>query len=350
MAVDPRPPRQRGQRVLPMPKPAPYPPIPGQPYDPWRALGGQAPRELLADRRLASSAKLIYQVLIRYTDRSGRCWPSIAQLAADLAMAQRTAKWCLSRLRRFGYVSVERLGRWRTRNTYALIWQPAWGTSSGAYQGAWAPRNAGKPEERRGGEAHGAMDGPISAPPYGATGCPIAPGHMGQWTAPLMGQWIAPGTIPVEPEQGASSSSHLPGLAIQSREASEKRDDDDRPIRSDWNELIDLIHQSTGQPPDRKLMLKIFEHCQLAGVTLRQYLDDIKPRLCRLRSRPGPGFFYRHAEQFRQSRPAPKARPMAQASGPCTCRFGRLETGEYCDRCQLGRDLRRIEARKESAQ
>jgi len=333
-----------------MPKPAPHPPIPGQPYDPWRALGGQAPRELLADRRLTSSAKLIYQVLIRYTDRSGRCWPSIGRLAADIATDARWVKRHLALLRRTGYIAVERRGRWRTTNTYVLIWQPTWTASSGAYQGAWAPPTAAVNEGRTDRERYGGAYAPISKSSYGGAYAPIQGGHMGAHTPHDMGAHTPPRTIPIEPEQRASSSSYLPGLTIQSPETQKEQDDDDRPIRSDWDELIDLIHQATGQPPDRKLMVKIFEHCQLAGATLRQYLDDIGPRLHRLRSRPGPGFFYRHAEQFRQSRPAPKARPMAQAAGPCTCRFGRLETGEYCDRCQLGRDLRRIEAPGESAQ
>jgi len=67
---------------------------------------------------------------------------------------------------------------------------------------------------------------------------------------------------------------------------------------SDRDELIALIAQSTGQDADAHLVSKITEMLELRLVPLREYLDDIRPRLGRLSERAGPGFFYTHARTF----------------------------------------------------
>ena len=115
--------------------------------------------------------------------------------------------------------------------------------------------------------------------------------------------------------------------------------DDDKP-KSEKAELIELIQESTGLAPDRRLVRDITEQLELRGIRLRQYLDDIRPRLLRLKDPPGPGFFLSHATRWRDSRPAEKP-PHTDRQGASHCSAcsstGRTPQG-YCG-CSMGRDL-----------
>jgi len=64
--------------------------------------------------------------------------------------------------------------------------------------------------------------------------------------------------------------------------------DDDKPKPlsetkwvSDRDELIATIREATGERPDEKLLMQIGDAVQIRGGTLRQFLDDIRPRISR---------------------------------------------------------------------
>jgi hypothetical protein len=118
---------------------------------------------------------------------------------------------------------------------------------------------------------------------------------------------------------------------------------------SDRDELIAAIAKSVGQQPDRRLLRDIQERLELRGGSLRDYLDDIRPRLTRLSLRPSFGFFMYQARHWGSldSAPAPEpqaknqAKAMTERCSKCPG-TGRRDSGEYCD-CPLGTDLARAE-------
>lgn len=301
--------------------PAPFPPIVGQPYDPWRVFRGRPPAALLSSRDLSPSAKLVYIALMRYADRSGRCWPSQKQLALDTGLPLRTVEYCTPMLRRAGYISVKR--RRGTTAVYALLFHPTFSQEPqilrfSEMQEPQPLRLSGSQEP----QLLRSRTASIAAGTYTTELGPRSP------TVPSSSKVV---TVPDRKPAARASSG----------------DDDDR-IRyaSEQDELAALIRQATGSLPDRKLVWQIWVEVQSAGATLREYLDDIKPRIWRLRQAPGPGFFLSHARQFasKANQPVPEPRP---APVPCDCRHGVREDGSFCTRCQLGRDLARVTARIE---
>ena len=130
------------------------------------------------------------------------------------------------------------------------------------------------------------------------------------------------------------------------------KNDDDKPkppnpaiprqvFASEGDELVVLISKATGEAPDRKLVEDIRQAVELRGATLRAYLDDIEPRLGRLKSKPGPGFFHDHAKKFGGYDQQPIL--ANEIRGPC-CKFGVRPDGSPCD-CQTGRELVRATER-----
>lgn len=125
--------------------------------------------------------------------------------------------------------------------------------------------------------------------------------------------------------------------------------DDDKPKplwASARDELIATILESTGERPDRKLLRQIDDAVQSRGGTIRQYLDDIRPRIGRLKKRPGFGFFHEHARNWGGSEQRQAPEPQQQAP-KCSCRFGQIEVdGEWrpCPECRLGQDLAKMNA------
>jgi len=122
------------------------------------------------------------------------------------------------------------------------------------------------------------------------------------------------------------------------------RSDDDQP-RTEKAELIELIRQAAGEPADRRLIRDIGDSLELRSVPLREYLDDIRPRLLRLKHRPRAGFFLNHAREWRDSRPAQlPAQPIRSEARCSHCRgTGRTRAG-YCT-CSMGKELERVERR-----
>jgi hypothetical protein len=117
------------------------------------------------------------------------------------------------------------------------------------------------------------------------------------------------------------------------------------------DELAALIRDATGALPDHRGFEQILVQLELRGVTIRQFIDDIRPRLPRLsRTRGcGFGFFYSQALQWGSwqqqlvDEPETLEQAQAKARGCTACdRTGRKLSGEYCS-CATGRDLRLVE-------
>jgi len=124
---------------------------------------------------------------------------------------------------------------------------------------------------------------------------------------------------------------------------------------SDRDELVALMKATLNRMPDKKAVRTITEALEIRGGTLREYLDDIKPRLERLRNPAREGFFIKHAQMWggegTTPAPAPEtAESKEKRTGPCAeCRgLGRVGD-KYCD-CPMGVDLQRVESRATNGQ
>lgn len=120
------------------------------------------------------------------------------------------------------------------------------------------------------------------------------------------------------------------------------KNDDDKPktpkpaFASIADELVALILKATGESPDRKLIESIRQSVESRSGTLRAFLDDIEPRLGRLKEKPGQGFFHDHAKKFGGYEQQPII--ANEIRGPC-CKYGVTADGKCCTSCQTGRDL-----------
>lgn len=124
-----------------------------------------------------------------------------------------------------------------------------------------------------------------------------------------------------------------------------KADDDDktkgRNFATELDELAALVLDSTSEHAERKLLHDVEGTLTAHGFGLRAYLDDISPRLKRLRETPGLGFFLSHARAF-GGESQDKIKPTVKTNGRC-CLGGKLQSGEYCGECAMGKDLKRAE-------
>ncbi len=101
--------------------------------------------------------------------------------------------------------------------------------------------------------------------------------------------------------------------------------------------------------PDRKLVRQIPEFLELRGGTVRKYLEDIRPRLKRLKQKPTAAF-YRHAERWggegsRAAEPIKDERSRAK----CQCKYRQIQTSdgvwEAYQNCDTGREFAKASAR-----
>jgi hypothetical protein len=114
--------------------------------------------------------------------------------------------------------------------------------------------------------------------------------------------------------------------------------------KSERDELVALIKDSTGQIPDQRLLTDIQEAVELKWGSLRAYIDKVRPTVKHLKKPPGPGYFRFYARNPAQSASAPPPQTVDAAGRCSTCHgIGRI-AGGYCA-CPMGQDIERVERR-----
>lgn len=115
------------------------------------------------------------------------------------------------------------------------------------------------------------------------------------------------------------------------------------------DELIAFMEESTGVRPDVKLLRQICEAIEINGATVEEYLQDIRPRVPRLKGPPGPGFFRSHAQRWGKPEngpaPEPKIEQPKNGHGRCLLCSGVGQTVKGFCSCAMGVDLAVIAAR-----
>ncbi len=98
----------------------------GETFNPWRGACGFYPPDVvgrLPSRALTDGQKRLYERLVRYAGRDGRCFPAQETLARELGKTERQVRRDLERLEAYPLVkSVARDGR--RGNTYLFLWHP----------------------------------------------------------------------------------------------------------------------------------------------------------------------------------------------------------------------------------
>ncbi len=115
--------------------------------------------------------------------------------------------------------------------------------------------------------------------------------------------------------------------------------DDDRRYPSELDEMLVLFKEASGEALESKVAENILQVLESRMVSLRTFLDDIRPRIGRLKSKPGAGFFLMHAREIGGYK---TQQIEGSVVGKRCCTFGKTESG-YCIRCDLGKDLARAD-------
>lgn len=278
------------------------------------------PEALIQFSGLSPGAKIAYGRLVRYAGQDGACHPRQTTLAREIGVTDRQVRSYIGELTTLGFLRVVRKGL-HAPNEYFFLWHPI-------FNGSDRKEVSAQDRKLRSHQDRNETSAPI--PRESREENQVEENHS---SSSIQANQKTPPPTPSSASTPASESSN----AIQN--------DDDAPIHrsveyaSERQELIALIQQASGQIPDEKLLSDILDRLKLRDVSLRAYMDDVRPRLKRLRRRAGLGFFYTMASEPSRSSPA---RGDIQPSLPNRCvncsGLGRTAGGQYCG-CQMGRDL-----------
>jgi len=287
----------------------------GEPFNPTHLFSGVfVPDVLLRYRGLSPTEKFIWARLARYGGDNGFAFPSVPTLAGELGLSDRQVQRGLAALERERFIRRDLRKTEKgdyTSTVYVFLLHPI-----------FLEALATLASESRG---LAARNGVVTD---------MSPG----------GERIVTTKIKRRLEEKTSSSppsASTPSSPTPSQDAN--RLDDDKPT-SEKAELIELIQESTGLAPDRRLVRDITEQLELRCISLREYLDDTRPRLERLKHPPHAGFFLHLAKRWGDSRPAEKAvQPASRGCSRCTeCSGSRRTLSGYCTGA-MGRDLAIVE-------
>jgi len=286
----------------------------GQPFNPFHLFHGVfVPDALVRYRRLSPTSKFLWARLARYAGRDGRAYPSVPTLARELGLSARQVQRGLALLESEHFIRRDLQKTMKgdfTSTHYVFLWHAI-------LADATIPR----------------ADKVAQPSPHTGVVTHVSPRGEQNVTTIMKRRR--------EEKISSSPSAPMPLSPTPFPNATKPNDDE---VMLEKAELIDLIHQSTGQIPDRRLVRDITEGLEVRRISLREYLDDIRPRLGRLKQRPRPGFFRHHMSAWRETLPAqPPPRP-APASRCPRCRgIGKTPQG-YCD-CEMGHELAKVERR-----
>jgi hypothetical protein len=98
------------------------PPKVGESFNPSRHVCGFYPPDVVGRQRvLNSSAKRLYERLVRFAGRDGLCFPSQATLGTELGESDRQVRKSLRKLENLGLIRHE-FRNGRRSNTYIFLW------------------------------------------------------------------------------------------------------------------------------------------------------------------------------------------------------------------------------------
>ena len=93
----------------------------GAPYNPFRLFTGLFLPDWILRSPISDGAKSCWGILARYAGGTGRAWPKIERLAADLAREERQVKRYLAELKAAKLIRVHRRGPGQS-SIYEFIW------------------------------------------------------------------------------------------------------------------------------------------------------------------------------------------------------------------------------------
>jgi hypothetical protein len=275
---------------------------------------------------VSPGAKLCYSRLYRYAGENGKCFPRQRDLAPEIGVTERQVRSYLRELEAEGFIRTIQKGL-RMPNEYEFRWHPI-------FAGSERKDTSGQERKKPSGQERKEVSDPNPRESKKES-------HLKEAHSSSSGVVV---------EKNSPPTPSLPNVEAPKTNSSHKKIDDDErgaqpKFASDRDELISLIEQATGTPPDGKLIEDIVDRLKLREMSLREYLDDIRPRLKRLRFRAGAGFFHSQASEPKRSRlVATEPHDFRRLSPRCEhCKgIGKKPGGEYCG-CALGRDLERVE-------
>lgn len=302
---------------------------PGQPFNPYGLFHGiYIPEALVRCKEISPGAKLAYGRLARYAGQDGVCYPRQETLAREIAVCVRQARRYLEELVSHQFLRIIQKGL-RAPNEYVFLWHAVFETTLRTHTSAQDRTNMSAQDRKR-------MSAPISRESRHES--PIKESPPSSSSSELE-------TPPPTPSSAPETKADVPALKTT--------DDDDATgpepratYKNEQDELIALIKQATGNPPDAKLLGDMLDRLKLREMPLRAFIDDVRPRVQRLRRRAGPGFFYSMASEPKRSTAAgtEDARAKLKKCGQCSG-IGRTPSGLYCRDCPMGQDLERVEKR-----
>lgn len=305
---------------------------PGEPFNPYRRYpGALIPEPIYKYRGLSPGAKVMYGRLCRYGGEDGKVFPAIATLGEELGIGSTQARQYVHELAAKRFIGID--SESGKVSSYTFLWHDAFEGSTGTVRKAPPLRKTGgvTPSENRRGTP---TENRNTTPPENRT----------------QRESVEESRRQESPSEESQPNAGL-AVSVETPNAESGLHDDDKPrpdgkrYASERDELIGVIRETTDEQPDAKLIRQITEFLELRGGTLRAYLDDIRPRLGRLRRTPTPAFFYKHAETWGSegSRPARAAREAELDVARCGCRHGQVQRSDGgwipCPNCSMGREV-----------
>jgi hypothetical protein len=263
----------------------------GDAFVPYRRFQGVVvPDGLLRCQELSPGAKLAWGRLARFAGKDGRCFPSIRKLAVELGTSPRHARRYVAELEEHSLIRREQ--QVGSVNRYEFLWHGVFATETPRTDPSAPPRT--DPSALDGQECPTTSDGSVR--------------QREEVKVVVNENQVKESQTPPEPIENPHSDNDP-----QTRYASPK------------SELIAVMTKTLGKRPDRKLVRTIEETVELHGSSLSDYVEDIRPRLARLRLPAGPGFYLNHARHWGGEEQHPAAEP--KIADPST------DPGYVCLKC-----------------
>lgn len=320
-------------------------------FNPYGLHAIRIPLGMVSYPGLSAGAKLLYGRLSLYRGRQpdGFCRPSLETLALAMGASVDSVDRWLGELVREGF--IERKRRGRAVAECLFLPHPVL-VDSATLRNQDSPDSAGTPNREQ---------GPDSAdlPPQFRNG-----------EAPNSANQAAKSPYPTDGQEGyATENVHHQDVqenvhhhdGDEKAFGNEKFDDEGKhspaPRQNPEAELRDIYRRKTGEGISRDVERRIWETCELRGVTRAEYIDALQEHIRNAWHNPA-GFLTDFARKInsKRSRPleavttatpgyAPETGPCAICKGVGYLRFDENPAlREYCE-CALGCDLQRADKR-----